>query len=312
MNHKQLMATLKSSFNIFNDVIKHKNIIYLDYPVHHNIGDLLIYCGAMAWFKENDINVVEQFSVYDLNISKIHKLSKKYNNKITLICHGGGNFGDLYKKHQNLRKNIVESFPDLQIIIFPQTIFYQNSINLLKDAKIFLQHVNLTLFVRDQNSLDIGKQLCKKVLLSPDIAHMLWQEDSFLEIKKNTGYGTLIFRRKDIESTFHGENGFDWKDIIEEEDIKRLHKVRKYLKYGLFRKKTQQKWMQQTVNLCQLAAKHFMKHDNINTDRLHGHILSCLLSMDHSVLDNSYGKNSAYINKWTKESDKLFPLNECK
>jgi Exopolysaccharide biosynthesis protein len=38
------------------------------------------------------------------------------------------------------------------------------------------------------------------------------------------------------------------------------------------------------------------------TDRLHGHILACLMDKKHVVIDNSYGKNSTYMNQWTIES----------
>jgi pyruvyl transferase EpsO len=38
------------------------------------------------------------------------------------------------------------------------------------------------------------------------------------------------------------------------------------------------------------------------TDRLHGHILCLLLGIPHVVLDNSYGKISAFIETWTRDS----------
>ena len=41
----------------------------------------------------------------------------------------------------------------------------------------------------------------------------------------------------------------------------------------------------------------------IITDRLHGHILSLLLGIEHIVLDNSYGKLSSFYGSWTQASD---------
>jgi exopolysaccharide biosynthesis predicted pyruvyltransferase EpsI len=38
------------------------------------------------------------------------------------------------------------------------------------------------------------------------------------------------------------------------------------------------------------------------TDRLHGHILACLLGRPNVVVDNSYGKVGAFVECWTKES----------
>jgi pyruvyl transferase EpsO len=37
---------------------------------------------------------------------------------------------------------------------------------------------------------------------------------------------------------------------------------------------------------------------HVVTDRLHGHILSLLLSVPHFVLDNSYNKNGAFFETW--------------
>jgi exopolysaccharide biosynthesis predicted pyruvyltransferase EpsI len=38
------------------------------------------------------------------------------------------------------------------------------------------------------------------------------------------------------------------------------------------------------------------------TDRLHGHILSVLLGIPHVLLDNSYAKNRAFYETWTRNS----------
>ena len=43
----------------------------------------------------------------------------------------------------------------------------------------------------------------------------------------------------------------------------------------------------------------------IITDRLHVHILSILLGINHVVLDNSYGKVSRFINLWTSGFAKM-------
>ncbi len=44
------------------------------------------------------------------------------------------------------------------------------------------------------------------------------------------------------------------------------------------------------------------------TDRLHAHILSVLLNISHSALDNNYGKISSYIKTWTHSYPKLFNI----
>ena len=55
--------------------------------------------------------------------------------------------------------------------------------------------------------------------------------------------------------------------------------------------------------LCHRAAEYFNQYAEIETNRLHGHILSCLLTKKNTVIDNSYGKNFTYLEQWTKNSD---------
>ncbi|MNC34023.1 putative pyruvyl transferase EpsO [compost metagenome] len=62
-------------------------------------------------------------------------------------------------------------------------------------------------------------------------------------------------------------------------------------------------WIKYARKLSREAINLFSDYENIITDRLHGHILSCLMNIPHTVHDNSYGKNSGYLQAWTGNSD---------
>jgi pyruvyl transferase EpsO len=94
---KELLA------NISNKII-HRNIIYLDYPVHLNVGDLLIYKGTMAFFKENGYKLILAQSVNNFNIKAIKKILET--ESCSIVLHGGGNFGGLYEIHQKLQMKV--------------------------------------------------------------------------------------------------------------------------------------------------------------------------------------------------------------
>jgi pyruvyl transferase EpsO len=49
------------------------------------------------------------------------------------------------------------------------------------------------------------------------------------------------------------------------------------------------------------AASVIKRSRLVVTNRLHGHILSCLLGVPNVVLDNTYGKNSAYYRCWYRD-----------
>ena len=73
------MIELKNKLKEILPFIKDKNdVIYLDYPMHHNVGDLLIYQGALKLLKDNGVTIKIYRSADDYNIDEIKS-------KLTLI-----------------------------------------------------------------------------------------------------------------------------------------------------------------------------------------------------------------------------------
>ncbi|HIF0789857.1 TPA: hypothetical protein ACXYQI_005243 [Klebsiella pneumoniae] len=78
---------LKNKLNEILPFIKDKNeVIFLDYPVYLNVGDLLIYHGTENFFKENNINVKLRRSNARYSVKEI----EKYLNPNTVILMQGG------------------------------------------------------------------------------------------------------------------------------------------------------------------------------------------------------------------------------
>ena len=42
----------------------------------------------------------------------------------TILLSGGGNFGDLYESHQEIREDVIANFPANRIIQLPQSISF--------------------------------------------------------------------------------------------------------------------------------------------------------------------------------------------
>ena len=162
------MYVLKAKLVKILDFIEDKNdVIFVDYPIYHNVGDLLIMLGTLEFFKNNKINVRLHLSASNLNLSKV------VSSKTTIICQGGGNFGDLYHTHQNVRELLVRSFPNNKIIILPQTAFFNSMENQKKSQELFNQHNDIVMFARDEKTHEIFKQFSEKAYLMPDMAHEL-------------------------------------------------------------------------------------------------------------------------------------------
>lgn len=304
------MHSLKNKLNKILEFIKDKNdVIYIDFPLHQNVGDLLILSGTINFFKNNSINVKSHLSTYNTNISQINKALTK---NTTIICHGGGNFGDIYDVHQKLREDVVKSFPHNRIIILPQTAFFNNTENKKSSEKIFKAHDDVIMFARDKATYETFKHFSDYAYLVPDMAHELY--GTLPKVPKNKF--TLYFLRNDIEKNpiqsqlkeeIKDNDCFDWTDLLSKKDhrvsyrMQQLIRINKILKSNTLDNFIFKIWYAHAEYLVYKMSKIFSSYEKVTTSRLHGHILSCLVDVPSSVIDNSYGKNTAYYELWTKE-----------
>lgn len=294
------MDVLKKQLRqILNVIPQGSNIYYLDYPVHSNGGDLLIMKGTEAFFKDNQIRVRARYSVLDfpetLVIPKDH----------IIVLHGGGNFGDLYPAHQKLREKIITGYPQHRIVILPQTIFYKKESEFDRTAHIFNRHNDVHLYVRDPFSHEMATMKFNKcsIYLSPDMAHQLWP----IQPKSSPGKDLLCFFRTDIEKTRAQEqlersgqgDYLDWTSLYNRVEKKSINMIVRMMSKGGVPLPMQKIWGMYTDYLVDKAIKRFSGYKIVQTSRLHGHILSCLMDKPNTLLDNSYGKNSNYYNTWT-------------
>lgn len=307
----QTLVSLKQKLAPIADLIKDKNdVFYFDYPLHLNVGDLLIYHGTEQFFKRHRIKVRLRRSEYDMNINEI---KRKITPNTTILLHGGGNFGDLYLQHQKLREEMVKHFPDNRIIVLPQTLYFKDEKNLEKSAALFRKHADCHLLARDTRTAKAFKQFSPNVHLFPDMAHELY---GALPIKSNNSGKQLYFLRKDIEASEIEKNILaalpenadikDWDDILSEIDnivlalSWRLNKFANKQNRSWLKDLCYQFWFAYTKRIINRAANVFLQNEYITTTRLHGHIFSCLLDIPNCVCDNAYGKNLSYAELWTK------------
>lgn len=282
-------------------------VVYLDYPVHMNVGDLLIEAGTDQFFKRCGLNVIEQRSAYDFGSSAQQRVTRDS----VILLHGGGNFGDLYPLHQHFRESVIEAFPKNRIVMLPQTMHFDSQDELADCAAKFARHPDLHLCLRDHASHDRVRQLFRNpAYLVPDMAHMLWEP--FAEARaKPPGEKTLIFARKDKESRPLAGAGrasgasVDWKDIIVYEEKAAYFAL---LKMHEHRGKTGGSFSLHPLwrvfrDRVIASTVHFLgSYEAIVTNRLHMAIISLLLGRRVTMADNSYGKLSQYHTAWLSDN----------
>lgn len=307
-----IMLELKKKLGFIAGLIPNKHdVIYLDYPFHLNVGDLLIYHGTEKFFKNYGISIKLRRPWTLFNVEELRDI---VTSETTILCHGGGNFGDLYSVAQDLREAVVKHFPGNRVIVLPQTAFFKNKENISLSAEIFSQHPDCHLFARDQATFDLMGQFSKNVYLSPDMAHQLY--GSLKKQPYQEGM-LLYFLRRDMEKS-HIEtklielvknnknvNVLDWSDVVRSSDnllwriqyylalsIRNTHNIKIKNYYDMY-------WYKKSKTIIDESSLIFSQYSHITTTRLHGHILSCLLDIPNTVYDNSYGKNKGYYDLWT-------------
>lgn len=317
-NGRKLSALRTLIYRSLDPMIR-EDYSLLDVPNHFNIGDQLICEGELTYLRRLPYN-----RLYMANLTYCD--FKRMPPDGLILLHGGGNFGDLWRWHQDFKIEVVRAFPKSKIIIFPQTVYYSDETLLQRDAQLFGAHPDLTICARDRKSYEILKNnfANNTVLLIPDMAFCLDLEKYRTDDATNK---ILLLKREDKEL----DPAFDVRGMkeqintdkkIEVRDwpcmernlntkmnnlrIKTVDTISTFLvkktgftsrvdhSYGLKRKDLSKWYMHMGINFIN-------EYDEVYTTRLHGYILSVLLDKKVNLVDNSYGKNSTFYNTWMKE-----------
>jgi pyruvyl transferase EpsO len=283
--------------------------VYIDYPVHTNIGDSLIWIGAIRFMRRHRIVVSRYYWEYNARVG----LKKHANDFTTIYCQGGGNFGDLWPASQKLREDIIDAYPNKKIIILPQSVHYENMAAFDQACSVLRRHPDLHILLRDRRSLDLLRERdLANLYLCPDMAHALW---GYLRVPALPEVDTLrLFRRDKERGNLPPEvlaclpETVDWDDALTR-PIRLLldmgYKVQhRGLRFGNERW-AYPAWRLIARVLTKAAIRLIAAHDRVVTDRLHASILSLLLGRNVIAYDNCYGKVSSYADCWLTDIPQL-------
>ena len=304
-NRALIMSSLKAKLGeILGSFDTSKRVVFFDYPLYLNVGDLLIQLGAEQFFAENRIHVWKRYSAYDMPAS-----IRGMDDDVVIICHGGGNFGDLYPIFQNGRERVLRLYPRNRIVILPQTVHFRSRERFLQSMEQFRSHGNCYIFARDNRSLEFLRQASfTQTSAMPDMAHYLWGK--LLPITPRAYEAQpLRFVRRDGEAKasplFECNPGtvlsYDWPDTTTWSMRHRagltLRAIRFQNEMGLH---TQKYWQWHPVQdrAIRDGVRFFSRYRKIYTNRLHAMLLGLLLKREVCAFDNSYGKLSSYRDTW--------------
>jgi len=263
-------------------------------PEHNNLGDHAITMAERAFLNKLEphrevITVSEsKYSVY----KTILKRSIKHHDIIVLT--GGGDIGNQYLYIEKRRRDIIKSFPNNKIVIFPQTIYftedYKGKAELENSKSIYGSHNNLTFCTREKVSYEFALQNFRKnnIVLCPDI--VLYLNKSEPNFYRN---GILLCIRSDVEGQLNIDDIMSLKDTC----MKYYDKVdtTDTAIYETVRLENQEAMIEEKL-------RQFKSHRLIVTDRLHGVIFSAITGTPCVAIGN-YNHKIVGICEWLKLLD---------
>ena len=178
----------------------YKNRLYIiGTPIHGNIGDQAILIAEKRFLKDK----FSKYKIIEIEsnmLNKHIKLLKKIIKKNFILISGGGFLGNLWLNEEDMFRKVLINFPQNNVIVFPQTIFFSNDEEglrtLQESIKIYSNHQHLTICSREKYSYDFMKDNFNKVniMLIPDM--VLYLKPQNLNSVRND---ILFCLRKDKE-----------------------------------------------------------------------------------------------------------------
>lgn len=178
-----------------------KKAILFGVPHHSNLGDHAIAIAEKEIIKRK-FPEYEYKEVAEENINKcMDKIQSYIEDEDLIFFHGGGNLGNKYIFTENGRRKVIKKFPKNKIILFPETMYFENNDGGKRELEIskeiYNSHPNLYIMAREEVSYNSIKKEFKNahVFLTPDIVTIL-QESEPNTLRE----GALFILRSDTES----------------------------------------------------------------------------------------------------------------
>lgn len=278
-----------------------REVVLLGTPRHGNLGDSLILAGTLAYLKRLNVRILYSSDYATYSKEVVSKLPAE----APILFQGGGNFGDLYPLEDSFRRDVIAQFPARRFIALPQSIHFRSDRALTDAQRGYGAAKRLTVMVRDSASLEFARShlSMSDALLVPDFAFG-WTPRFSRRAKLNA---TVIARAdEEVRPADAGLRLPDWPYPRGYGAVWNLtDKVGRRARFSSLYDDALERVVVSNARKALLAANIFAAEQIVSrssyvvTNRLHGHILSCIGGIPHSVTDNSYGKVRGVFDEYT-------------
>lgn len=250
-------------------------VLLVGTPLHGNLGDQAITMAEVEFFTQRGYRVLEIPS--PMVIKYLDKWEKYISGK-RIYVHGGGFIGSLWPEEQRMLENVIKSFPKNEIIILPQTVYYDKVDDRVKALNSLLaKHGNVVLCTRETYSYEFAKQYLYEAIvkLVPDmVLSVNWfdkqakKQDKVIFCMRNDLEKTLsdntVSLLRELVKTYYPDAKIEFTDTVVDGMI-----------YPYMRKAKIQKKLQE-LSVAKLVV----------TDRLHGMVLAAMTNTPTLVFSN--------------------------
>lgn len=278
------------------------NAVYLfGTPLHTNLGDHLITIAEYSLLeKAGDKKVIEiPTEVFQSCKSDVLKIVPK---DAVIYVNGGGWMGNLWPFDELFMQELVETFSNHKIIIFPQTIYYDEKAGRMYEliqggGERYSKCEKLTLCVRDYKSYILACEYYPDtdIKLMPDIA--LSYSVQFTDAYEKDIVGVCL--RNDRELAV---------DVDKIDFVKAIFETHGYCFKEVTTMSERRVSGEKREEAVKQKLKEFYKCGFIITDRLHGMIFAFLTGTPCIVFDNKTQKVSGVYKEWLSNYGNIFPI----
>lgn len=285
-----------------------RRAILFGFPDHGNVGDSMIWLAQDRLLRRLGVSVLVPGDDA-AGTRRVRALAARPDTAVVLS--GGGNIGDLWPREQEIRERVLQLHADSRIVQLPQSLHFTDRGNAERFAALCRRCRSLYLLARDQQSRDRLLALLPgaAVELAPDVSFCL--PTAPLHARRRPVVEHLFLLRTDVERHVRQKRSpgqqlpVDWTRETRtplQLFCRALHAAERgvpalsllvpaSLRAAVYRRCAVIR-VRRGVRLLSSASR-------VTTDRLHAHLLSLLLGIPHALLDNSYGKNLAFVEAWT-------------
>lgn len=271
---------------------KKKYWILAGTPLHGNLGDHAITLAQLKLLKEIDSDR-EILEIPLLSLLYRYRIFRKIVGKEKILINGGGFMGSLWMKDETMLRKVIETYKDNDIIIFPQTIFFEKGKNeeYVKSKQIYSSHKNLYICTREKKSYSLACKMINKnhVYLVPDMVPYLTYNVKHIPKKKEV----LLCLRGDKEKVLLDTEKTRICNILKKKFHRSVKETDTVVGYYVSRE-TRGKEVRKKI-------EQFAAAELIITDRLHGMVFAAIAGTPCIAVTNcNYKVEGVY--EWIKNN----------